>query len=288
MSKNQVLTITVLWVLAIILLCTGLYLTFIDRGYTEVAFIDVGQGDSCFIQTDKFSSVLIDGGDSGSGKYVIEPFLGSKSERCVDAVFLSHMHADHINGILELLESDIEIKQIYVSEYAEFENGYKKLSEKAERRKVPIKALCGGEIVDIDNVSFEVIGGGKTYSDQNDKSMVLRFECGDNSILFTGDATKKAEDDILDNEGIDTDILKVGHHGSSGSSDTDFLEKVTAELFVISVGENNKYGHPSKEAMDRFKMYDSPIVRTDYDGTISILMTDNDVKDINLSREREM
>ena len=287
MTKKQTSVIFLLWIIAIALSLVAVYVTFINRGYTEVAFIDVGQGDACFIQTDRLSTVLIDGGDKGEGKYTLKSFLDIKSERCVDAVFLSHMHADHINGIVELLDTETEIKQIYVSEYAKDEEGYDKLLTAAENKNAPIKELHGGDVVKIDNVTFKVIGERQNYTDQNDMSMVLRFECGENSILFTGDATAKAEDNILD-EDIDTDILKVAHHGSSGSTDIDFLERVTAELFVISVGEDNRYKHPSGKTLGRLKAFDAPIVRTDYDGTISIIMTDDDIKDIKLSREREM
>ena len=287
MTRRQTGAIILLWVIAIVLSCVAVYVTFINRGYTEVAFVDVAQGDACFIQTDKLSTILIDGGDKGEGNYTLKPFLDMKSERCVDAIFLSHMHTDHINGILELLETEIKVKQIYVSEYAEAEDGYDKLLFAAKNKNAPIKALHGGDVVTIDNVSFKVIGDKENYTDQNDMSLVLRFECGENSILFTGDATAKAEDNILDKD-IDADILKVAHHGSAGSTDIDFLEKVTADLFVICVGENNRYKHPSPKTLNRLKSFDTPIARTDYDGTISIIMTDDDIKDINLSREREM
>ncbi len=287
MTKRQIGVIFLLWIIAIVLFCTAIYVTFINRGYTEVAFIDVGQGDACFIQTDRLSTILIDGGDKGEGKYTLKHFLDIKSERCVDAVFLSHMHADHINGIVELLETETKVSKVYVSEYAESEKGYDKLLYAAENKNTPIKILSGGDVITIDNVTFEVIGEKQDYTDQNDMSMVIRFECGENSILFTGDATAKAEDNIL-NEKIDVDILKVAHHGSAGSTDIDFIEKVTADLFVICVGKNNRYKHPSKKTLNRLKSFNVPIVRTDYDGTISIIMTDDDIKDIKLSREREM
>ncbi len=288
MTKKQVTILSVLWILAVVLSCLAIYVTFINRGYTEVSFIDVGQGDSCFIQTDRLSSVLIDGGDEGIGEYVLESFLRTKSERCIDAVFLSHMHSDHISGIVELMETDIEIKQIYVSEYAETEDGFPKLENRAKDKNIPITVLSGGDIVPIDNVTFKVIGERQNYTDQNDMSMVLRFDCGENSILFTGDMTHRAEDDVLYSEDIDTDVLKVAHHGSAGSSDLDFLDKVTADLFVISVGRDNKYNHPSKKTMNRLNSYKVPVARTDYDGTISLIMTDTDIKNIEFSREREM
>lgn len=286
MTRKQKYTLVILWILAATLFCCSVYLTFYDRGYTEVCFIDVEQGDCGFIQTDKLSAVLIDGGDRGKGEYTLIPFLRSKSVGHLDAVFVSHMHSDHYSGIKELMENDFPIDKIYISKQAENNKNYEGFKKLADERNIPVYDLTDGNEVVIDNVKFSVIQSDKEYKNENDTSLILRVDCGENSILFTGDATSTAEEDILENPKIDTDILKVPHHGSAGSSSDEFIDANTPELSVISVGEDNKYNHPSEKVLQKMENRGIPVVRTDMDGTVTIIMTDDDIKSIDLSRKR--
>ena len=288
MTNRRKRILAILWAVAICLSLCAAYLTFVNCGYTKVCFLDVGQGDSCYIKTDRGSTVLIDGGDDGSGQYVLEPFLQKEFARNLDAVFISHMHDDHISGIIELLENGYMINVIYISDKASHGDGYSQLKTLAEQQCVPITPLSSGDEICIDSVKFLVVSSGYTGMgkvNENDNSLILRMECGENSILFTGDATRRYETTLLGDDSLDTDFLKVGHHGSYTSSGREFLEQVSPQISIISVGADNNYNHPSKQTLQTIAEMNLSTVRTDYDGTISIIMTEDDVKRITYSRE---
>ena len=287
MTKKQRLTVIFIWIFAVSLFSFSIYTTFIDRGYAEVCFIDVGQGDSCFIKTDNLSSILIDGGDKGCGTRTLIPFFKLKSVMSLDAVFISHLHSDHMKGIEEIINDGFKIKHIYVSNQIKKSVNYSDFENLANNNNIPYTFMNDGDKVMIDDILFTAVNPAEEYSDENESSLVLRLDYGTNSILFTGDIPSSIEKDITSDPDVDTDILKVPHHGSSGSSSIDFINSVSPELSVISVGENNKYHHPSEKTVLKYNSLDIPIVRTDYDGTISIIMTDNDIKRLDFSRKRE-
>ena len=289
MSRQHRKILIILWTAAILLSLLASYLTFINCGYTKVCFLDIGQGDSCYIKTEHGNTILIDGGDDGSGKYVISPFLSKEFARSLDAVFVSHMHDDHIAGIVELLKNDYDIDIIYISDKASRGSGYSELKTVAKHKGVQLKPLSSGDEVWMDSVRFSVIASGYTglgNKDENDNSLILRMDCGENSILFTGDATRRYETELLGNPSLDTDFLKVGHHGSYTSSGREFLTEVSPQISIISVGADNSYNHPSKQTLKTMSELELPIIRTDLDGTISIIMTKDDIKSIKYSRER--
>lgn len=288
MTKQRKRILAILWAAAICLGLCAAYLTFINCGYTKVCFLDVGQGDSCYIKTARGNTILIDGGDNGSGHYVLEPFLHQEFSQNLDAVFISHIHDDHISGIIELLENGYRIDVIYISDKASDSNEYKQLKTLAEQQGVPIDPLSNGDEICIDSVKFLVVSSGYTEAgmvNENDNSLILRMGYGENSILFTGDATRRYEATLLGDAALDTDFLKVGHHGSYTSSGREFLEQVSPQISIISVGEDNIYNHPSSQTLQTMEELNLPMVRTDYDGTISIIMTEDDVKRITYSRE---
>ncbi len=289
MSKKRINRLIFIWVLALILSMIAAYLTFIDRGYTEVCFVDVGQGDACFIRTDNGSSVLIDGGANDSGRYTLTSFFNKNFVRKLDAVFISHLHTDHTQGIIELIDDGFPIERLYVSDIALLDKDYSAIKSRADRSNIPIEAVYGGETIEIDDVTFTVVASGREEGpakNENDNSVILRMDCGENSFLFTGDASSRLEKQLLDNTDIDVDFLKVGHHGSFSSSSSDFIKEVSPKLAVVSVGSDNDYGHPSPEAMQRFDALDVPVMRTDYDGTVTIIMTAEDIRNIKSSRQR--
>ena len=137
-----------------------------------------------------------------------------------------------------------------------------------EKKEYKISVPKIGDIFNMGNMEFQVIYVGEDDEDLNDASIVLRLDYGDTSYLFTGDATKKVEKNILD-KNIDVDVLKVAHHGSPYSSTNEFLDKVSPKYAIILTGENS-YGHPSKKILSRLEKKDVTIYRTDNDGTIKL------------------
>ena len=124
-------------------------------------------------------------------------------------------------------------------------------------------------------------GAGNTVSDdENDNSVVMKCDIGENSVLFTGDATEKCESELDDIMIKDIDILKVGHHGSKTSSSKEFIEKVKPRFALTGVGRDNGYNLPSKEKVAEFAEMKIPVLRTDLDGTVEIRLNENDILDI--------
>lgn len=290
MTKKQITVLISAFLISALLLSVGIYLTFIDKGYTDICFLDAGQGDACVIKTNDNHFVLIDGGDKNCGEHTLIPYLEYENIHKLDAVFLSHLHEDHLNGVLELIDKDFRIDTIYISVSAEVSELYDILKKATDDKKIPLKPLFDGNELSFGKVKLSVIASeymGYVTEDENDNSLILRMDYGKNSILFTGDATKTSEAYLKDNKSIDADILKVGHHGSSGSSGMAFLSAVSPKLAIISVGRNNRYHLPSEKTLSSLKVLNIPVARTDLDGTITVTMTENKISDVNCSRERK-
>lgn len=286
MKKRYRKSLIILWAVALCLALCAWYVTYINKGYAEVCFIDVGQGDACFVRNSAGDAVLIDGGDEGAGKYVLSPFFRKQFVTELDAVFISHLHSDHTEGIIELIDEGFRIRKIYLSHTADEEEGYDAIADRAKIHKIEIIELYDNDKIEMGELTFTVIAAGcdeGLSKNKNDNSVIMRLDCGENSILFTGDATQYLEEQTL-NEDIDTDFLKIGHHGSYTSSDFEFISRVSPELSVISVGIDNKYNHPSEQTLETLEELDVPIMRTDLNGTITIIMTPNDIKRIHGSR----
>lgn len=280
--------IIILWIVALCLAAVAYFVTAVNVGYTQVSFINIGQGDSCFVRTERGSTILIDSGDV-NGEYALNQFLRKNLVGRFDAIFLSHMHADHISGAMSLLEQGFSVDSIYVSDETEETDAFAKLSQLASQNDTKVVVIETGDYIGIDEIGFSVVAtgcGDGVSEDENDNSVILRLDCGENSILFTGDASVRTEMALLDNELIDTDFLKVGHHGSATSSSVEFLDEVSPELSIISVGADNRYGHPSEKALSNHEELDIPIMRTDLHGTVTIIMNESDIKNIYGERSR--
>lgn len=253
----------------------------------EIHFIDVGQGDSIYIRKGK-KDMLIDTGGSIFGNFNIPektvlPYLEKIGVRKLDAIFISHFHEDHCQGI-PLLLNEFKVKHIFVSHIPE--EPYLDLVNKYN-----FTLLRKGDSIEIDkNTKFEVLWpvDDMDYEDNlNNKSMVGTLEYKTKKILFTGDMEREVEGKIIDDIG-QVDILKLAHHGSHTSSTEKFIKKTNPELGVISVGENNIYNHPSKEVLERFQGK-TQIYRTDKNGLIKIIIGDTyKVKPYLIDGEKEI
>lgn len=240
----------------------------------EVSFFDVGQGDAIFIETPKRQQILIDGGPSS----VILEKLGKEMpfwDRTIELVILTHPEKDHLSGLVEVLKK-YQVKNIFWTgivrntvEYQEWLKALEKEGAKIFIAKAGQKIIISRTVLEILH-PFESIQG-RGLKDSNNTSVVVRLGFGESSFLFTGDLPAFQERELVSRGAdIDSDVLKVGHHGSKTSSSEDFIKEVSPELAIISAGKNNSYGHPHQEVLDVLGKYGIKILRTDQNGDIKI------------------
>lgn len=252
----------------------------------KVYFFDVGQGDSILIRTPKGKDVLIDGGPDST---VLErlgetlPFW----DRYIDIVILTHPHSDHIQGLGEVLKRykvggvyEPDLKNISAEE-AYFDSLYN------AQGILEHKVVAGDKISLEKDLELDFIYPFTLEMDEeelNNDSIVSQLIFKGKKFLFVGDATSEVEAKIISAD-LDSDFLKVGHHGSRYSSSTQFLAKVTPLVSIISVGEGNSFGHPTKDTLDRLLNVGSKILRTDKNGSIEVDVGGNGEWVINCSKK---
>lgn len=250
---------------------------------TEIAYLDVGQGDSTVIHTYDNTTIVIDGGgkyyaDFGdnTGANIVYPYLEYLGTTTIDILFITHMDSDHTMGAIELMDL-ANVKQVIISDY-NFESNslYDLFLETVKKNEIPLYVIQGEDRITInENTKIEClypIEGEKFYlGDNNNGSLVLKLTCGEIDFLFTGDAGA-ADESVMMQEGknVSAQILKAGHHGSKYSSTPEFLQKVSPDIAIISSGKNNIYRHPHKETLERLRAENCEILNTAEAGTILI------------------
>lgn len=265
------------------LLAAGIWILSLHR--TEefsITCLDVGQGDGIVLETPEKYCFLVDGGSSGQktvGKRQILPYLKCKGISRVDGILISHTDGDHISGIREILElsgkglSTIEIGALYLPDWTEPPDAWLELKKLAHEAGISVFTLGEKQCLRAGRLSLEVLSPSKGSSGQdvNEDCMVLEVRYGEFLGLFTGDMGEETEKELLkENVLQDVDFLKVGHHGSRYSTCQEFLEKIKPEYSVISCSENNTYGHPSLETVERLENAGSQVVFTMKSGAVTI------------------
>ena len=240
---------------------------------TSVHFIDTGNSDAILIKGEK--SVLIDGGDNNDEEMIVE-YLKKEGIKKLDYMVATHNHADHIGGLDEVL-NDMEVGHVFVSNGDGDSQTYRDFITAIAGKKVEHGVPLDGAKIELGNGAYMQMYNTNGGSNTNDESLITLYVNGNDKFLFTGDAEKGAELEVL-SKLVDVDVLKVGHHGSKTSTTNEFLEKVNPEIAVITVGQDNKYNHPDKEVMDKLKADDITVYRTDENGTIIIKSTGDGVK----------
>ena len=233
-------------------------------GSLSVHFIDVGQGDCIYINQGEYN-MLIDAGNNEDGEKLVS-YLKSLNVNGFDYVIGTHPHEDHIGGMDDII-NNFEIDNYYMPDKLSTTKTFEDVLDALDAKGLSYNVPKIDDEFKLGDATFKVIYSGDDTNDINDSSIVLKMTYGDNSFLFTGDATSNVEEIIL-NQDIKSDVLKVAHHGSSYSSTTEFLDKVNPKYAVISVGTNNSYNHPASITLQKLSNRDITVYRTDLDGTI--------------------
>lgn len=241
----------------------------------KVHFIDVGQADSILIETPSKKTILVDAGNNADGAYVVN-YIKERGYNNLDVVIGTHPHEDHIGGLDDVIDS-FTIGTLYMPSVVYDTETFKDVYESAKIKKEEITTIKAGTEIKIDPLlDITVLSPTlEQYDDVNNYSPIIKFDYKDFEMLLTGDAEKEVELALVQKykgtNVLDVDVLKAGHHGSETSSTEEFIKATTPKHTVISVGTDDKYGHPNTTVMDRLTKYGSTIYRTDIKGTYAFV-----------------
>jgi beta-lactamase superfamily II metal-dependent hydrolase len=264
---------------------------------TKVVVLDVGQGDSILVVTPGNKTALVDAGEPGDGKVVLAA-LKKYGVDHIDLFVATHAHADHIGAADEVIKA-IPVAHVLYSGVPNTTKNYEDFLKAVDEKKVDLIRAAPGQ-------SFELGGGARVLvlapiepffkkedlrsggNEPNANSVVARLDYGAFSMLLTGDAEEQTERERLIKNGanIRATVLKVGHHGSKYATSEDFLKRGEFKYAVISAGLDNRYGHPSQEALDRLKAAGVKIYRTDFQGEV-VITTRGQEGDVKITTARE-
>jgi len=248
----------------------------LENQQLQVHFLDVGQGDAILIQTPNEQNILIDGGPDSTILYElgdVMPFYDHE----IDIMILTHPHSDHVAGLVDVLKK-YDVKQIYYTGVIHTAPDYIAWLEEIKDQGVPLEIIKKQYTLDLgsdlrldflypfDDFSFQRV------KDLNNSSIVNKLNYGDTSFLFMGDAEIEVEEELIES-GIEvkSDVLKIGHHGSTSSSSEEFLAAVDPEFVVIQVGQDNPFGHPHMRILKRLERQEVKVHRNDLEGTITFI-----------------
>ena len=240
-----------------------------------IYFLDVGEADSILINSEG-EYILIDAGNYLDKDNLCD-YFHSLGITKFNYVIGTHPHEDHIGGITQVLR-EFEVDHVLMPDINVEYNSYQSIIDTLEKKNMSLEIPSIDEEIKVNNSLLKVLYVGNDKTDINNSSIILKLIYKDISVLFMADAEKDTEFKLLDKD-IESNVLKVGHHGSGYASSAQFLKKVNPEYAIISVGKDNEYNHPKEVVINKLKMLNSNIYRTDQDGTI-ILLSDGKVIDI--------
>lgn len=251
-------------------------------GQLAVHFIDVGQADATLVTCDGMT-MLIDGGNAEDSN-LMYAYLKKHHVSHLDYVIGTHAHEDHIGGLAGALKyASVDTAYCPVTDYDS--NAFDHFAKAVEKHGTHIQVPTVGESFSLGDAQVQILAV-NDGSDTNNSSIVLRLDYGEISFLFTGDAEQEVEQTMMDrNANLRATVLKVGHHGSSTSSGYGFLWNVMPQYAVISVGQDNSYGHPHEEVLSRFRDADTKLYRTDLQGDI-VMTSDGKSLQVTTARNR--
>lgn len=244
----------------------------------KVHFIDVGQGDSIFIQI-KNKNILIDAGEKKEAPSVVN-YLKAYKVKKLDYVFLTHPHEDHLGGLSEVINT-FDIGKFYSPNASTVTKSYENLLNALKAKNLKInRAKAGLEFIFSEDIVLELFSPNKDeYTNLNNYSPIMKLTYGDISFLFTGDAEETVEKEVLlKNHNLKSTVLKAGHHGSKTSSSVEFLDQVSPNFTVITTGKANRFNLPNEEILKRYEDLGSTILMTEKYGNIVFSTDGRDIR----------
>lgn len=248
------------------------------NGNIEISYLDVGQGDSAYIRVNDFDILIDSGPRSDSDKLMKQ--LEEKNIDDFEIVIATHPHEDHIGGMTKVFEK-YEVENFYMPKISHntktFENMIKAVSNEGIKAKVIKEGtsieLGEGARIDVYSPMHE------SYDNLNDYSPIMKLTYGNNKFIFTGDAEVESEKEVLEKyaDKLKGDVIKFGHHGSSTSSSSAFVEAISPKYGIISCGVDNSYGHPHRETLSLIKEEGIKAYRTDLQGQITLTSDGNNI-----------
>jgi len=246
----------------------------------KVYFLDVGQADSILITTDG-ASMLIDAGNNADGAGVVD-YLKDKGIKKLEYVIGTHPHEDHIGGLDNVIDS-FQVGKVIMPDAENDTKTYRDVIAAENQKNLTTTFPKVGATYTLKQARFEILSPDSNYSEANENSIVIRLVYYSESFLFCGDADIINEAAMVNSgKDLQSDVIKIGHHGSATSSTASFLKVVSPEYAVISVGQGNTYGHPTQTALSSIAQVGAKLYRTDKDGTV-IFKTDG--KTMSVSEE---
>ncbi len=245
---------------------------------TRLTLLDVGQGDASLIELSGGVEALIDGGPGRSILYALEE-ARRPTDRYIDLVILSHANLDHYGGLADVVDR-LKVGAFIYNGQVVGDESFRTLRSAIERRGIPVVVLGRGSRLRYRDAVFDILSPSlpevrrAKQSEANELSLIVRLRAGGVRALFTGDIGKKTERALVARYGasLASEILKVPHHGSKNASSAEFLRAVSPKVALIGVGKN-RYGHPTREALDRLALIGARVLRADRDGTVTLRIT---------------
>lgn len=240
---------------------------FQDGSGLEIHYLDVGQGDSTLILCDGHA-MLIDAGDNDKGT-AVQSYLEGQGVTALDYVIGTHPDADHIGG-LDVVLYKFDCQMVMMPDFEKDTRTYDDVVQTMKRKRYKNTLPEVGTVYELGSAVFTIVAPNGEYGDDaNDYSVGILLQHGKNRFLFTGDAEEVSEADMLENgSDLEADVFKASHHGSRTANTEEFLQTVDPDYVVISCGQDNSYGHPHAEVMNRLRAMGISVFRTDEQGTI--------------------
>ncbi|MDE2667928.1 MAG: DNA internalization-related competence protein ComEC/Rec2 [Acidobacteriota bacterium] len=290
-----------IWIASLAVLLSGTPGVKSESQELSLTFLDVRQGDCLLASWPNGPHLLVDGGGSWSGtghrsqaratafdvgEQVVAPYLWNRGVRSLEATILTHAHQDHMGG-LDFILDNFEVKEFWLGN-STVGPDLRDLLKKATARGLKIRAFQAGDTLNFHGSQLEFLNPGCGPSDENinNDSLVLRMTYGRRSFLLTGDIEEPVEECLAALEAdLQSDVLKVAHHGSATSTSSHFLNEVNPVIAVISAGKVNPFGHPHPEVVRRLQTFPLQLLRTDRQGAVTIRTDGNYLRTSAFSEE---